>query len=191
MEQEKNQKTEIGELKKKLEECQKLKDEYLTGWQRERADFLNYKKGELERVGEILKYADVGLVLKVLPILDNFEIAEKKLAENLKVDELRSSSPFADARVNDENIKGLLQIKNQILDFLKNQGVEEIKSLGEKFNPNFQEIVEIVETKDYNPPTTQQGKKQYIESGVVIEEIQKGYKIHGRLLRPAKVKVAK
>ena len=84
-----------------------------------------------------------------------------------------------------------MQIKNQILDFLKNQGVEEIKSLGEKFNPNFQEIVEIVETKDYNPPTTQQGKKQYIESGVVIEEIQKGYKIHGRLLRPAKVKVAK
>ncbi|PIV65341.1 MAG: nucleotide exchange factor GrpE [Candidatus Nealsonbacteria bacterium CG01_land_8_20_14_3_00_12] len=150
----------------------------MTGWQRERADFLNYKKGELERVGEILKYADVGLVLKVLPILDNFEIAEKKLAENLKVDELRSSSPFADARVNDENIKGLLQIKNQILDFLKNQGVEEIKSLGEKFNPNFQEIVEIVETKDK-------------ESGVVIEEIQKGYKIHGRLLRPAKVKVAK
>ena len=125
MEQEKNQKTEVEELKKKgdeskdssspvdisrdisreLEECQKLKDEYLTGWQRERADFLNYKKGELERVGEILKYADVGLVLKVLPILDNFEIAEKKLAENLKVDELRSSSPFADARVNDENIK--------------------------------------------------------------------------------------
>jgi len=178
MEQEKNQKTEIGELKKKLEECQKLKDEYLTGWQRERADFLNYKKGELERVGEILKYADVGLVLKVLPILDNFEIAEKKLAENLKVDELRSSSPFADARVNDENIKGLLQIKNQILDFLKNQGVEEIKSLGEKFNPNFQEIVEIVETKDK-------------ESGVVIEEIQKGYKLHGKVLRPAKVKVAK
>jgi molecular chaperone GrpE len=169
---------EIEELKKKLEECQKLKDEYLTGWQRERADFLNYKKGELERVGEILKYADVGLVLKILPILDNFEMAEKKLTENLKVDELRSSSPFADARVNAENIKGLLQIKNQILDFLKNQGVEEIKSVGEKFDPNFQEIVEEVEKKD-------------VESGTVLEEIQKGYKINGKLLRPAKVKVAK
>ena len=45
-------------LKKKLEECQKAKDEYLAGWQRERADFLNYKKGELERIGEILKYVD-------------------------------------------------------------------------------------------------------------------------------------
>ena len=74
---------------------------------------------------------------------------------------------------------------------MKSQGVEEIKSVGERFDPNFQEIVEIVEIKDYNSPTTQQGKKQYIESGVVIEEIQKGYKINGRLLRPAKVRVTK
>jgi molecular chaperone GrpE len=153
----------IEELKKKLEECQKLKDEYLAGWQRERAELLNYKKEEMERVGELIKYADVGFVLKVLPILDNFEIAEKKLPENFK---------------NDENIKGILQLKNQILDFLKNQGVEEIKSIGEKFDPNFMEVIEQVETKDKN-------------SGIVIEEIQKGYKIHGRLLRPARVKVAK
>jgi len=111
----------IEELKKKLEECEKLKDEYLAGWQRERADFLNYKREELERIGEILKYTNVGLILNILPILDNFEIAEKKIPEDLK---------------NDENVKGILQLKNQILDFLKNQGVEEIKSLGEKFDPN-------------------------------------------------------
>jgi len=167
---------EIEELKKKLEECQKLKDEYLAGWQRERADFLNYKKEEMERIGEFFKYANLNLILKILPILDNFEITEKKLPENLKAD---------------VNVRGILQIKNQILDFLKSQGVEEIKSVGERFDPNFQEIVEIVEIKDYNSPTTQQGKKQYIESGVVIEEIQKGYKINGRLLRPAKVRVTK
>ena len=167
---------EIEELKKKLEECQKLREEYLAGWQRARADFLNYKKEEMERIGEFFKYANLNLILKILPILDNFEITEKKLPENLKAD---------------VNVRGILQIKNQILDFLKSQGVEEIKSVGERFDPNFQEIVEIVEIKDYNSPTTQQGKKQYIESGVVIEEIQKGYKIHGRLLRPAKVKVAK
>jgi len=168
----------LEELEKKLEECQQLKEEYLAGWQRERADFLNYKKEEIERFGEIIKYADVGLVLKILPILDNFEISEKKLSENLKVDELRSSSPFADARVNDENIKGLLQIKTQIKDFLKKQGVEEIKSVGERFNPNFHEVVEEVEVKDKEP-------------GTIIEEIQKGYKIHGKVLRPARVKVAK
>jgi molecular chaperone GrpE len=169
MEEEKK-KTEIKEkelsiedLKKKLDECQKLKNEYLTGWQKERAGFLNYKREEMERIGEILKYADVGLILKILPILDNFEIAEKKLPENLK---------------NDENIKGILQIKNQILDFLRNQGVEEIKSLGEKFDPNFMEVIETIEAKDK-------------ESGIVIEEIQKGYKINGRVLRPARVKIAK
>jgi len=85
----------IEELKKKLEECEKLKDEYLAGWQRERADFLNYKREELERIGEILKYTNVGLILNILPILDNFEIAEKKLPEDLK---------------NDENVKGILSI---------------------------------------------------------------------------------
>jgi len=151
------------ELQKKIEECEKLKDEYLAGWQRARADFLNYKKEEMERIGELIKYADLGIILKILPILDNFEIAEKKISENLK---------------NDENIKGILQIKNQIQDFLKNQGVEEIKVVGEKFDPNFQEMVEEIETKEK-------------ESGIVLEEIQKGYKIHGKLLRPTKVKIAK
>ncbi len=94
-----------------LEECQKLKEEYLAGWQRARADLLNYKKEEMERIGDILKYANVDLILKVVPILDNFEVVEKKLPENLK---------------NDEHVKGLLLIKNQILDFLKLQGMEEI-----------------------------------------------------------------
>ena len=157
------EKLNIEDLKKKLEECQKLKEEYLAGWQRARAELLNYKKEEMERIGEIIKYTDVGLISKILPILDNFEIAEKKLPENLK---------------QDENIKGILQIKNQILDFLKNQRVEEIKSLGEKFDPNFHEVMEEVEAKDKTP-------------GTIIEEIQKGYKINGRLLRPAKVKISK
>jgi len=157
------EKLNLDQLKKKLEECQKLKDEYLAGWQRERADLLNYKKEEMERIGEIIKYADVGLILKILPILDNFEIAEKKLSENLK---------------NDENVKGILQIKNQILDFLKNQGIEEIKSAGERFDPNFMEVAEEVEVKDKEP-------------GIVVEEIQRGYKINNRLLRPAKVRVTK
>ena len=153
----------IEELKKKLEECEKLKSEYLAGWQRARADLLNYKKDEIERIDELIKYADVGIILKILPILDNFEIVEKNLPENLK---------------NDKNIKGILQIKTQLQDFFKNQGLEEIKTVGERFDPNLHEIVEEVEKKDCQP-------------GTVIEEIQKGYKINGRLLRPAKVKVAK
>ena len=156
-------KKQIEELKKKLEEYQKQKNEYLAGWQRARADFLNYKKEELERIREILKYGNENLIFKILPILDNFELTEKKLPENLKTD---------------VNIKGILQIKNQILDFLKNQGVEEIKTVGEKFDPNFQEVVEEVEKKG-------------VESGIVLEETQKGYILNGKVIRPAKVRVTK
>lgn len=163
----------IEDIKKQLEECQKLKDEYLAGWQRARADLLNYKKTEMERIGEFVKYADVGLILKILPILDNFELAEKKLPEELK---------------ENENVKGILQIKAQLQDFLKNQGVEEIKCLGEKFDPNFMEVAEEVEVKD-KPASAEASAGK--ESGIVIEEIQKGYKLHGKVLRPARVKVVK
>ena len=147
-----------------LEECQKQKEEYLEGWKKARADFLNYKKEEIERIGELIKYANEEFILKILPILDNFEIAIREI------------------QCSEEILKGFLQIKNQLQDFLKSQGVEEIKTLGEKFDPNFHEVVEEV---------TETGSLQAKESGIIIEEVQKGYKINGRLLRPAKVKVSK
>ena len=142
-------------IEEQLKECQKLKDEYLAGWQRARADLLNYKKEEMERVRDILKYACEGLILKMLPLLDNFDVALKNLPD-----------------------EGFSQIRKQFQDFLNEQGVEEIKSVGEKFDPNLHEVVEEVEAK---------GK----ESGIVFEETQKGYTINGRLLKPAKVKVSK
>jgi len=150
-------------LKEKLKECQKLKDEYLAGWQRARADLLNYKKGEFERVSEILKYANDGLVLKALPILDNFELAFKNLKDDLK---------------KEAAIKGILQIKKQFQEFLRAQGLEEIKAGGEKFDPNLHEAVGEIEVKDKEP-------------GIVVEEVQKGYKLHGKVIRPAKVKISK
>ena len=154
---------DLKELKKNLAHCQKLKDKYLASWKLAQADLLNYKKQVLKRVGEIIKYADVTLLFRILPILDNFELAEKKLSEDFK---------------NDENIKGLLQIKTQLEDFLKNQKIEKIESLDRKFDPNFHEVVGEVETKDKEP-------------GIIVQEIQKGYKLHGKVLRPAKVKVSK
>jgi molecular chaperone GrpE len=72
------------DIKKKLKEVQEQKDEYLNSWKRERADFLNYKKQETERITELLNYAGTGLVLKLLPILDNFDLAEKNMPEDLK-----------------------------------------------------------------------------------------------------------
>ncbi len=157
----------MAEKKKKkislLQEYEKLKNEYLACWQRERADFINYKKNELIRIGELVSYSNIDLILKILPILDNFELVENKLPEQLK---------------NDKNIKGLLQVKVQIKDFLKSQKIEEIKSIGKRFDPNFHEVIGEVKVK---------GKEQ----GIIVEEIQKGYKFNERVIRIAKVRVAK
>jgi molecular chaperone GrpE len=150
-------------VEQKPDDLEKKAQEYLAGWQRARADLLNYKKEEMERIAQLLKYASEETVLKTLLILDNFEIAEKKIPESLK---------------KDENVKGLLMIKKQIQDFLKMQGLEEIKTIGEKFDLNLHEVVGEIEAK---------GK----EKGVIVEEVQKGYKINGCLLRAAQVKISK
>jgi molecular chaperone GrpE len=153
----------IEELQVKIKELDGQKSEYLAGWQRERADFLNYKKEEMERIANLLAYQTEELVMKFLPILDNFGFAEKNLKDDFK---------------KDPNVQGLLLIKRQIEEFLKTMGVEEIRATEGKFDPQVHEIVEEVEDKEK-------------ESGTIVEEVQKGYKINGRLLRPARVKVVK
>ena len=167
--------------KEKLEKCQKQRDEYLAGWQRARADFLNYKKEEMEKITELLKYGNLDLILKILPILDNFEKAEKEISDDKKGEEkFFSSSPSLPERssVGGKVLSGFLQVKTELKDFLKNYGVEEIKTIGEKFDTNFHEAIEEVE-------------KEGMESGIVLEETQKGYLLNGRVIRPAKVKVSK
>ena len=135
----------------------------MAGWQRSRADFLNYKKEEIERFKSIIDIANEEMILKILPLLDNMELAEKHLSIDLK---------------DNEYIKGLLQIKAQFLDLMKNQGVEPIDVIGKKFDPIMHEVIEEVEVKDKEP-------------GTIIEEIQKGYLINQKLLRPVKVKISK
>lgn len=151
------------ELEKQLEECEKLRDEYLTGWKREKADFLNYKQGEGKRMEEAFNFVKKELLFEMINAYDNLERAREYVPEDLK-----------------ENnwVKGILQIENQFYNFLKEQGIEQINPQGEKFNPSLHEAVEEVERKDK-------------ESGTVVEVIQKGYLLNGLLLRPARVKVVK
>ena len=150
------------ECNAKLEELQKEKDEYLAGWQRAKADFLNYKKEETERVQGYLEYANEEFLYSLLPILDNLDRAEKQISEEEK-----------DSKV----VQGFLQIAKQIRDFLKSQGVEEMQGQG-KFNPEIHEAIgEIV----------QEGR----DPGEIAEVAEKGYMRKGRILRAAKVKVTK
>jgi len=154
---------EFEELEKQLDDCRKLKEEYLNSWKRERADFLNYKKEEAERMNGIIAFLDGSFALKIIPILDNLDIAEQKLSDELKAD---------------ESVKGILQIKKQICELLKSLKVTEIETNGKKFDPNFHEAVA-------------EESKESIEPGMVMEEIKKGYLLDGKVLRPAIVKVSK
>ena len=148
---------------KELKECQKLQAEYLDGWKRARADLLNFKKEEAERMKEFVRMTQEDFLLKVLPALDSFEVAEKQVPEHLR---------------EDTYLKGIFHIKAQLGDILKNQGIEEISTIGKMFDPHIHEVVQEIEAKDG-------------ESGIVIEEVQKGYMFQGKIMRVARVKITK
>src|SRR4030042_4092081 len=113
----------------------------------------------MERIGVLIKYSNEELILKILPVLDNIYLAEKELPKELKEHKWT---------------EGILRIKKQISEFLKQEGVEEIKAEGENFDPNFMEITEEVESDK--------------EKNVIIEVIQKGYTLNNKVIRPARVK---
>ncbi len=152
------------ELEKKLESCLKERKEYLEGWQRERADFLNYKKEQEKINKELFQKFKEELIKNFLIVLDNFDLILKE--ENLK-------------NLNEEIIKGLLLIKSQFLDVLKKEGLKEIEvQEGDRFNPEIHEAV-ILEEKE--------GRKK----DKIIEVLVKGYFLNGKVIRPTKVKVGK
>ena len=150
-------------LEEQLAECQKQCEEYLNGWKRAKADYMNYKKDEFERAQELMRYTKESFLETILPMLDNFNLTAGKMPKEL---------------LDDANVKGLMMVKTQLEDFLKSNGVEAIESVGKDFDPALHEVIQAVEAE---------GKG----SGTVIEETEKGYMVNGRLLRPAKVKVAK
>lgn len=146
-------------LDEDIKNLEQKAEEYLDGWKRAKADFINYKKEQEQTMSEFVKFANSSLILQILPVLDNFNLAIKHLPEGFKENEW---------------IKGIFHIKTQLEDILKNQGIEEIKSEGEKFNPEIHEIV---------------GGES--EGDMIVEEIQKGYRLHGKVIRAARVKVEK
>lgn len=145
-----------------LEKCRKERDEYLDGWKRAKAELANYKKDEAKRFEAIIRFANEALIKEAIAVLDSFDLA------------LISSEGDADKKQQ----KGLYLIRQQLEDILKQQGLERIVVLvGQKFDPNFQEA--IVEVESGSTP------------GTVVEEVEKGYLLNGKLIRPARVKIAK
>jgi molecular chaperone GrpE len=160
---EKKKREKDKDLSKKIEEIEKERDEYLAYAQRCKADFLNYKRDEIERLKGLIDYEKEEWALELLNVLDHFERAESETAEQ---------------DINSSVVDGFLQIQKYFKDFLEKQGIDEIETrVGKIFDPNLEEVTEAVEDKEK-------------EEGTILEIVQKGYKHKDKVIRPTRVKVS-
>jgi len=151
---------QIAELKEKAAKA----DENWNRLLRTAADFDNYRKRAAREKQEAVKYANSELVMKLIPVLDNFEMA------------------LAAARTGDANNKslqdGIGMVHQQLKTILAEAGLVEIDATGQPFDPNLHEAVGQEESAE-------------IPEGHVLKQWRKGYRFQDRLLRPATVVVAK
>jgi molecular chaperone GrpE len=129
------------------------------------ADFDNFKKRAAREKQEAIKYANENLLQKLMPVLDNFEMA---------LSAAQKSSPDAGQSLQ----AGVSMIFQQLKTALAEAGLEELDAIGKLFDPNFHEALSQQETSD-------------VPDGQVVQQLRKGYKLRERLLRPASVVVAK
>ena len=148
----------IKKLRERLTRCEAEKGEYLTGWQRAKADLINYKKDEAKRFEEVAKFSAEGLIAETVQVLDSFDLA------------LQHEVPR-------EIERGIVLIRSQLEDILRRHGLEMLAATGKKFEPALHESIGEVEAE--------------VAEGTVVEELQKGYLLHGKVLRPARVKISR
>lgn len=154
----------IKKLRDKIKSLESEKQEYLDKWQRERADFINYKKRSEEENRQFVRFANERLIEEIIPVLESFEMAfsNKKTWESLP----------------EVWRKGVEYIHSQLSSVLKSKGLEELNPpKGERFNPNIH-IAEAMEaTFDKN------------EDSVIMRVIKKGYGLNGKIIIAPKVVV--
>jgi len=153
----------LEHLEKELEEARKEAQEHYDKFLRLYAEFENYKKRVAREKADLVKYGNEELLRELLPVVDNLERA----LEHAK----KKGDPEA-------IIEGVELVLEQFLQVLRRFGVEPIAAVGEQFDPERHEAVAEEATDEAAP-------------GEVIAEVQKGYMLNDRLLRPAKVVVAK
>ncbi len=133
MKKDKPENQSLEKIKIELAKCQKEKEEYKTGWQRERADFLNFKKQQENIIQEKKELEKREIILSILPVLDNLEKGLKSKKNQ------------------DDFYKGVELIYSQFKEILKKLGVEEIETaIGDDFNPEVHEAISLAESKEKN-----------------------------------------
>lgn len=126
------------------------------------ADFDNYRKRTQKEKEEYGSYLNTDLILRIIPVMDNFQLALKHLPKELE---------------GDNWVQGIFHIERQLEQILADEGVQKVAALGQSFNHQEHEAIEEVESEA--PPET------------VVEEVLAGYKLKDKVIRPAKVKVSK
>ena len=157
----KNPQETIKKLREKLKKCESEKQESMTGLQRTKADFINLPKRDEKEKEEFAKFAVENFVKEITPILDSFDLAIAKATE-------AGDSQWKD---------GVTSIQNQLLAVLQTNGMGKIVPLNEPFDPKFHEAVGTIETEDES------------KDHLVLEVLQAGYTLHGKVVRPAKVRI--
>jgi len=152
--------SDVESLKQALAEEKAKAESYLANWQRAQADFINFKRRAEQEKEEHTKFASAMLTLNLLPILDDMERALVSLPGRL------AGLTWVD---------GIRLIYHKLQAVLEAQGLAQIQTAGERFDPALHEAVLQAEG----------------EEGMIIEELQKGYRLHDRVIRPAQVVVGK
>lgn len=151
----------IEALERELDEVRRSETELRGNWQRSAADFANYKRRTDEERATVAQFASSLLIGKLLGVLDDFDRA----LDNVPAD------------AHDAWVEGVRLVERKLRGVLESEGVTPIDAIGQPFDPNVHEAVVHEETAD--APDNQ-----------VIGELQRGYRLHDRVLRPALVKVA-
>ncbi len=149
-----------------FEELQKQCDDYLNGWKRARADYENLKKEMAKEKEAFVKFANLNLIVSIIPVYNNLKIALESVPADLE---------------NNDWVKGVSQIKEQLREFLRENGVEEMAvKVGDEFNPEIHEAVEQL-TKNNQQETKNE------EENKISKVVSDGYKMHGRVIMAARV----
>lgn len=154
---------ELHGMKQEFEQLQKEKAELFSQLQRVSADYINYQKRISKQIADTTAYEKESIIKSLFPALDNFEHAMAKAGQLDKEGAM---------------IKGLQIVYDQLLDILKLHGVEQIKAIGQQFDPEIHSAVTMI-----SDPTQ--------PDNIVLNEGARGYKLGGRVIRPAKVVVNK
>lgn len=154
---------EAAEPEDELAQARRRADEYFDALQRLQAEFDNYRKRVAKEHATLANHANDKLLAKLLPLLDNFERAVFVAEHTQDIDGL---------------VKGVEMVYAEFVATLEREGLEEIEAEGQAFDPEIHEAVMEVDAPDHAPHT-------------VVDVLRKGFRLHGKLIRPSMVKVAK